>query len=168
MKWYAIKVVSGKEKKTMETIDKELKRNGLDRFTYRLLAPSQKTVQIRNGKKFNIDKNFFPGYILIESESISDLEANITHVSGVSAVLKQPLSDAEVNRILGRENHKENDSLYYSGQQIKIVEGPFSSFLGVIKENDENKQKVKVVVLIFGREVELDLAYHQISKEDVL
>lgn len=168
MKWYVIKVVTGKEKKMKETIEKELKYNGLDtKFTYRFLIPTQKTVQIRNGKKFNIDKNFFPGYILIECESISDLESNITHISGVSSVLKHPLSDAEVNRILGREEQKEHDSLYYSGQQVKIIEGPFSSFLGSIKENDENKQKVKVVVLIFGREVELDLSYQQISKEEV-
>ena len=164
MKWYVIRVVTGKEKKLKETIENELKFTGLDKSVSGLLIPSQKVVQMRKGKKYNIEKNFFPGYILIECESINELESTIKNIKGVSSVLKQPLSQAEVDRILGRENKEADDSNFYVTQQVKISDGPFQSFVGTIQEMDDNKQKVKVGVLIFGREVLLDLTFQQIEK----
>jgi transcription termination/antitermination protein NusG len=164
MKWYVIKVVTGKEKKMKQMIETELKLNNSQHVVSQLLIPSQKSIQIRNGKKVNVDKNFFPGYILVECESINDVESNLKHVTGVSSILKQPLSQSEIDRILGRENKKEANS-FYVGQKVKITDGPFSSFIGDIQELDLDKQKVKLSVLIFGREVLLDLTFLQIEKE---
>lgn len=166
MKWYVIKVVTGKEKKMKETIENEFRHNGLDKFVSRLLVPSQKVVQIRNGKKYNIEKNFFPGYILVECEDIKELEGGLKHIQGVSSVLKDSLKQSEVDRILGKENEVQDTSNnFYINQQVKIVEGPFASFLGSIKELNEDKKKVKLAVLIFGRETLLDLTFQQIEKE---
>jgi len=165
MKWYVMKVIAGKEKKMKETIENEFKHNGLDKYVSQFLVPSQKIVQIRNGKKYNIDKNFFPGYILVECENIKDIEGGLKHINGVSSVLSDPLKQSEIDRILGREENKESDNSLHINQQVKIIDGPFASFVGSIKELNEDKKKVKLVVLIFGRETELDLTYQQIEKE---
>jgi transcriptional antiterminator NusG len=166
MKWYVIKVVTGKEKKMKETIESELRHNGLDKFVSRLLVPSQKVVQIRNGKKYNIEKNFFPGYILVECESIKDIEGGIKHIQGVSSILKDALKQSEIDRILGKENEiHDTSNNFYLNQQVKIVDGPFASFVGTIQELNEEKKKVKIAVLIFGRETMLDLTLQQIEKD---
>lgn len=165
MKWYVIKVVSGKEKKMKEAIESELKLNKNESIISKILIPSEKAIQIRNGKKINIEKNFFPGYILIECESINEVEANVKNIKGVGSVLKQPLSDSEVNRILGRIEKKDSGEIYMKGEKVKITDGPFSSFIGDIQEIDFEKQTAKVGVLIFGREVLLDLTFLQIEKE---
>ena len=162
MKWYVIKVVTGKEKKMKDIIEKELKHTNSENIINQLLIPTQKTPQIRKGKKINIDKSFFPGYIFVECESINDVESRLKHVSGVSQILKQPLQQSEIDRILGRENQK-TDDIFYIGQKIKITDGPFSSFVGDIKEVDQNKQKTKIGILVFGREVLLDLTFLQIE-----
>ena len=102
--WYVIKVVTGKEKKMKDIIQNELKNIGLDKFVSQLLIPSQKVTQVRKGKKYNIEKNFFPGYILIECDSVNEIEGGIKHINGVSSILKQPLNQTEIDRILGKEN----------------------------------------------------------------
>jgi transcription termination/antitermination protein NusG len=164
--WYVIKVVTGKEKKMKETIENEFKHNGLDKFVSRLLIPSQKVVQIRNGKKYNIDKNFFPGYILVECENIKDIEGGLKHINGVSSILSDALKQSEVDRILGKENEVQDTSNnFYLNQQVKIIDGPFASFIGTIQELNEEKKKVKIAVLIFGRETMLDLTLQQIERE---
>lgn len=163
MKWYTIKVISGKEKKTKEAIENELKKNKTEHIISKLLIASQKSVQLRNGKKVNVEKNSFPGYIFVECESINDVEGNIKHLGGIS-VLKQPLSTSEIERILGNKEDKQ-ESMYVS-QRVKIIDGPFNSFVGTITEIDISKQKAKVCILIFGRETMLDLTFSQIVKEE--
>lgn len=165
MKWYVIKVVTGKERKIKEIIESELKIIGLDKFVNNLLIPSQKVIQIRKGKKYNIEKNFFPGYILIECDSVNEVEGAIKNINGVSSILKQPLSDSEINKILGNQENKEDPNTFHLNQIVKIIDGPFSSFSGTIRELNEEKSKVKVAVLIFGRETVLDLSFQQIEKE---
>ena len=165
MKWYVIKVVSGKEKKMKEMIEHELKFKNSQNVISQLLIPSEKSLQIRNGKKVNVEKNIYPGYILVECESISDVEANIKHVPGVSSVLKQPLSQSEIDRILGIHDKKAVEDVFCANQKVRITDGPFNSFIGEIKNLDLEKQKAKVCVLIFGREVVLDLTFQQIEKE---
>lgn len=166
MKWYVIKVASGKEKKTKELIEKELSLNKKESVILTLLIPSQKSVQIRKGKKINVDKNIFPGYLFVECESINEVESNIKHINGVASILKQPLTKNEVDRMLGQEEVKENDETVFLNQTVKIIDGPFNSFIGTIKELDDKKQKAKVVVLVFGREVTLELTFSQIMKNE--
>lgn len=165
MKWFVIRVVSGKEKKMKETIENKLNENNMSHIISNLLIPSHKDIQLRRGKKVNVEKNFFPGYIFVECESINDVEANIKHINGITSILKQPLSQIEIDRILGRESKKDAIENLSLNQTVKIIDGPFSSFVGTIKELENNKQKAKVGILIFGRETILDLTFDQIVKE---
>ena len=166
MKWYVIRVASGKEKKTKEAIENELKKNKNESLISNLLIPTEKTIQIRRGKKVNVEKNFFPGYIFVETESINEVEANIKYINGVASVLKQPLSDKEIERIQGRSNKKDEDVSLVLNEKVKIIDGPFNTFVGTIIELDNSKQKVKVNILIFGRETLLDLTFSQIIKDE--
>jgi len=163
-KWYVIKVVNGKERKMKEAIEFELEQNGTESIISNLLIPTQKSVQIKRGKKVTVDKNLFPGYIFIECESIKEVESNIKHIGGVTSILEQRLSKIEVDRILGteEESEKELDTNLHLNQKIKIIDGPFNTFVGTIKELYNNNQKAKVNVSIFGRETEIDLDVSQI------
>ena len=162
MKWYVIRVVSGKERKIKESIQKELKIKNNENVISNLLIPTQKTIQIRKGKKINIEKNFFPGYIFVECESIDEVESNVKQINGVVSVLKQPVSQIEIDNILGKQ--EDNNETFIKGEKVKIIDGPFDSFIGDIEDIDYNKQKVKVKVLIFNRETSLDLTFLQIEK----
>ncbi len=162
MKWYVIRVVSGKERKIKESIQKELKIKNNENVISNLLIPTQKTIQIRKGKKINIEKNFFPGYIFVECESIDEVESNVKQINGVVSVLKQPVSQIEIDNILGKQ--EDNNETFIKGDKVKIIDGPFDSFIGDIEDIDYNKQKVKVKVLIFNRETSLNLTFLQIEK----
>lgn len=165
MKWYVIKVVTGKEKKMKETIENELKEKNNENIISTLLVPTQKTIQLRKGKKIQVEKNFFPGYIFVECETINEVESNIKHINGVASVLKQPLTQLEIDRILGNDSKKEIDEKLHLKERVKIIDGPFSSFVGVITELESTKQKAKVSVSIFGRETLIDLNFSQVVKE---
>lgn len=166
MKWYVIKVMNGKEKKMKELIETKLKEAGTENVVSQLLVPSQKAIQMRNGKKISVEKHSFPGYIFVECESINDVEANVKHINGVSSILKQPISSFEIERILGKIDKKEeNEETLQLNDKVKIIDGPFNSFVGTIDKLDLSKQKVKVCVLVFGRETMLDLTVSQIVKE---
>lgn len=163
-KWYVIKVASGKERKIKELIESELKRNSTENIISNLLIPYRKEIQLRKGKKVHIEKNFFPGYIFVECDSINEVESHIKHINGVSSILKQPLNQIEIDRILEKENKKENSDELIINQKVKIIDGPFNSFFGVIKELDMQKQKSKISVNVFDREVMLDLSFSQFIK----
>ena len=122
--------------------------------------------QLRRGKKISVEKQSFPGYIFVECESISDVEANVKHINGVTSILKQPLTSKEIEGILGRTEKKEVEETLHLNDKIKIIDGPFNSFVGSINKLDLEKQKVKVSVLIFGRETMLDLTVSQIVKQE--
>jgi len=166
MKWYVIKVMNGKEKKMKELIETNLKEYGAENVLSQLLVPSQKTIQLRKGKKIFVEKHSFPGYIFVECESINDVEAKVKHINGVSAILKQPLSSFEIERILGKINKKDIEETLHLNDKIKIIDGPFNSFIGTVNKLDLEKQKVKICVLIFGRETMLDLTISQIVKHE--
>jgi transcriptional antiterminator NusG len=156
--------MSGKEKKIKEAIETKIKEIGTESVISQLLVPSQKDIQLRRGKKVSVDKILFPGYMFVECENISDVEANVKHINGVTSVLKQPLTSIEIERILGKVNKKEDKTTLHLNDKIKIIDGPFNSFVGTIDKLDIEKQKVKVSVMIFGRETMLDLLVSQIIK----
>ena len=168
MKWYVIKVSNNKEKKLKETIEIELKRNNNDDIISNLLVPSKKIEQKRNGKKINVEKVTFPGYIFVECENIKQLEGYIKNISGINSILKTPLSDSEVDRLLDRI--KINDTIIITdnftiSEKVKITEGPFKNFIGTIISIDDTKKRAKLVVNIFERETPLELTFDQISKD---
>lgn len=176
-KWYVVRAVSGQEKKVKDYIEMEIKRNGLQDYVAQLLIPTEKVYQIRNGKKVSKERNFFPGYVLIEAA----LEGEVPHViKGVTNVIgflgtekggqPVPLRNSEVNRILGKvdelaESDEELTIPYIVGETVKVIDGPFNNFTGVIEEINEEKKKLKVMVKIFGRKTPLELGYMQVDKD---
>ncbi|MCK4661935.1 MAG: transcription termination/antitermination factor NusG [Bacteroidales bacterium] len=175
-KWYVIRAISGKEKKVKELIDNEIIRKNLEEYISQVLIPTEKIYQIRNGKKISKERNFFPGYILIEASltgEIPHIIKNITNVIGFLGAKKgepEPLRMSEVNRILGRVDElagsdEELNIPFIVGESVKVVDGPFNNFNGIIEEVNEEKKKLKVIVKIFGRKTPLELSFMQVEKE---
>jgi transcription termination/antitermination protein NusG len=176
MKWYVVRAISGKEKKVKSYIEVEVARVGLSDLVSQVLIPTEKIYQIRNGKKISKERNFFPGYILLEASLLGELPHVIKNVTGVVGFLgdkngnPMPLRQSEVNRILGKvdqlsEKEEELTIPYIVGESVKVVDGPFNSFSGIIEEINEEKKKLKVMVKIFGRKTPLELSYMQVEKE---
>jgi transcriptional antiterminator NusG len=176
-KWYVVRAVSGKEKRVKELIELEVSRNNLQDFVSQVLIPTEKVFQIRNGKKISKERNFFPGYVMIEAELVGEVPHLIKSVNNVIGFLggekggdPVPLRTTEVNRILGKvdelaENEEEINIPYVVGESVKVIDGPFNNFNGVIEEVNEDKKKLKVMVKIFGRKTPLELGYMQVEKE---
>jgi transcription termination/antitermination protein NusG len=176
-KWFAVRAISGKEKKVKEQLEVEVKRNGLQDFITQVLIPTEKVYQIRNGKKISKERNFFPGYVLIEASLTGEVPHIIKGISNVIGFLGAekggapvPLRTAEINRILGKvdeltESSEENTIPFIIGETVKVIDGPFNNFTGVIEEINEDKKKLKVMVKIFGRKTPLELSYMQVDKE---
>jgi len=177
-KWYVIRAVSGKEKKVKEQLEVEIKRGGLKDYVAQVLIPTEKVYQIRNGKKVSKERNFFPGYVLIECSLVGEVPHIIKSITNVIGFLggkkggePVPLRMAEVNRILGKvdelaESDEELNIPFVVGEQVKVIDGPFNNFNGVIEEINEEKKKLKVMVKIFGRKTPLELSYMQVEKEN--
>ena len=177
LKWYVVRAISGKEKKVKDHIEFEIERNGLKDYVSQILIPTEKVYQIRNGKKISKERNFFPGYVLVEanlSGEVPHIIRNITNVIGFLGAKKggdpMPLRQAEVNRILGKvdemaESQEEVNIPYIVGEPVKVIDGPFNSFSGIIEEINEEKKKLKVSVKIFGRKTPVELSYMQVEKE---
>jgi len=176
LKWYVVRAISGKEKKVKQYIDAEVNRLGITHLLPQVLIPTEKYYQMRDGKKIAKERNFFPGYVLIEASLDGELEHVIKNVNSVIGFLgdKQgnaiPLRQAEVNRILGKvdEMTAQGETMttaYYVGEAVKVMDGPFNGFSGVIEEVNEEKKKLKVMVKIFGRRTPLELNYMQVEKE---
>lgn len=176
-KWYVVRAISGKEKKVKELIELEVSRSKLSDYVSQVLIPTEKVFQIRNGKKISKERNFFPGYVLIEAELVGEVPHLIKGINNVIGFLGAekggdpvPLRTSEVNRILGKvdelaESEEEINIPYVVGESVKVVDGPFNNFNGVIEEVNEEKKKLKVMVKIFGRKTPLELGYMQVEKE---
>jgi len=170
-KWYALRVVSGKEKKAIENLEFELDVNDLNKFVENLLLPMEKEFKLKNGKKVSKEKLTFPGYLLLQADLNGELERIVKRTnfiiefigdSGQPTALKQK----EVDRIIGKieETADENYVPYIVGEFVDIVDGPFSTFKGEITEVNEAKKTLKVNVAIFGRVNAVDLSYLQVEK----
>ncbi len=176
-KWYVLRAIGGKEKKVKEYIDNEIAVGDLKDFVNQVLIPTEKVYQIRNGKKISKERNFFPGYILIEAALVGEVAHTLRSVPNVIGFLGDtkggdpvPMRENEVNRILGRvdqlaETSEELNIPFVVGETVKVVDGPFNSFVGTIEEINEEKKKLQVMVKIFGRKTPLELSFMQVEKE---
>ena len=176
-KWYSLRVISGKERKIKERIDLEVKRSGWDSFITQVLVPTEKVYKIRGGKKVISERNILPGYILIEalpSKLSGEIVQSITNIPNVIHFLGRnqpiPMRTSEANRMLGKvdESQDAGESLiepFIVGETVKIIDGPFSEFVGDIQEVNEEKKKLKVIVKIFGRGTEVELNFMQVEKQ---
>ena len=177
-KWYVVRAISGKENKIKKYIEDEILRNKLTDYVSQILIPTEKVYQIRNGKKINKERSFFPGYILIEADLIGEVPHVIRNVNGVIGFLGAekkgdplPLRLSEVNRILGKvdelaESTEEMTIPFVIGENVKVVDGPFNGFSGTIEKLNEEKRKLEVMVKIFGRKQPLELSFLQVEKEN--
>ncbi len=176
-KWYSLRVISGKERKIKERIEKEIEINKWEAIVTQILVPTEKVYKIRNGKKVISERNILPGYILVEavqskfSGEIIQTIANITNVIHfLGKTNPVPMRDAEANRLLGKvdESQEAGESMiepFIIGETVKIIDGPFSEFVGDIQEVNEEKKKLKVIVKIFGRGTEVELNFMQVEKQ---
>ncbi len=177
-KWYSLRVISGKEKKIKERIEREISRNNWEDHVMKIVVPTEKVYKIRGGKKVISDRNILPGYILVEADPYAlkgDVLDGITGLPNVIDFLgkNEPIAmrDSEANRLLGKvdENLEANDSLiepFIEGETVKIIDGPFNEFVGDIQEVNEEKKKLKVIVKIFGRGTEVELNFMQVEKQN--
>lgn len=175
-KWYVVRAISGKEKKVKEALELEVDRLGLQEYVAQILLPLEKVYQIRNGKKISKERNLFPGYVMIEANLSGEIPHMIQNIPNVIGFLGEskggnpvPMRQSEVNRILGKvdelaDSSEEVNIPYIVGENVKVIDGPFNSFTGVIEEINEEKKKLKVMVKIFGRKTPLELSYMQVEK----
>ena len=176
-RWYVVRSISGKEKKVKEYLEMEISRMKLDQFVSQVLIPTEKVFQIRNGKKVSKERAYLPGYVLLEAALVGEvphLVKSIPNVIGFLGAKKGgdplPMRLSEVNRILGKvdelaESEEEMNIPYVVGETVKVIDGPFNSFSGIIEDIDEAKKKLKVMVKIFGRKTPLELNFMQVEKE---
>lgn len=173
--WYVVRAISGQEKKVKAIMESELEKARLSNFVPQILIPMEKVYQIKNGKKIAKDKSYFPGYILVQANLVGEVAPTIKGINGVVGFLGSkdvpvPLRQAEINRILGNADDSADQQLegvepFIVGESIKVNDGPFSGFIGVVEEVNEEKKKLKVMVKIFGRRTPLELNYQQVEKE---
>jgi len=176
-KWYVLRTVGGKEKKVKEYIENEIANAGLQEYISQVLIPTEKVYQIRNGKKISKERNILPGYVMIEAALVGEIPHMLKNISNVIGFLGDtkggepvPMRLSEVNRILGRvdelaEAGVEVNIPYVVGETVKVTDGPFNGFNGIIEEINEEKKKLKVMVKIFGRKTPLELSFMQVEKE---
>ncbi len=176
-KWYVLRVLSGKERKVKEYLESEIDRSGWQSIILQVFVPTEKVYTIRNGKKVIKEKNFFPGYVMVETFPgvvSPDILQEIRNVPGVINFLGDnhptPLRKAEVNRILGTVDEMSESGVsmnepFIIGETVKITDGPFNDFFGVIEEVMEEKKKLKVIVKIFGRRTPVELNFVQVEKQ---
>jgi len=176
-KWYVLRAISGKEKKVRELIDHEIIRHNLQEYISQVLIPTEKVFQLRNGKKISKERNYFPGYVMIEAALVGEVAHILKNVTGVIGFLGAekggepvPLRLSEVNRILGKvdelaEKEEEFTFSFVIGELVKVIDGPFNNFSGIIEEINEEKKRMKVSVKIFGRKTPVELNFGQVEKE---
>lgn len=175
-KWYVVRTVSGQENKIKGYIESEIDRNGFSDHLEEVLVPTEKVVQIRNGKKINKERVYFPGYIMVKANLTGEMIHVIRSVTNVIGFLGEtkggdpiPLRKSEVNRMLGKvdELAVSTDTVaipFTYGETVKVIDGPFNGFNGTVEKINEEKRKLEVMVKIFGRKTPLELSYMQVEK----
>ncbi len=176
MKWYVLRAVSGKEAKVKEYIDAAKKHNDvLDSHVGEVLLPTEKYAMLRNGKRVIKEKLFLPGYVLVQATLQGEVAHMLRFIPNVLGFLggmdsPQEVRQADINRILGTAEESTIESAelnipYQVDETVKVTDGPFSGFSGIIEEVNAEKHKLKVMVKIFGRKTPLELSFTQVEKE---
>ena len=174
LRWYVVHVYAGSEKKVAETIREQAQKKGLTEKIPEILVPVEQIVEVKKGEKVSSERNFFPGYVLVNmmmSDETWHLIKNtpkVTNFLGGKGNKPIPISKAEMQRIMSqveerisKPKHKVNFEI---GEQVRVCDGPFSTFNGLVEEVDEEKERLKVSVSIFGRSTPVDLDFSQVEK----
>ena len=171
--WYIVQSYSSFEKKVADAIQDMIKKNALEDKIEQVLIPTHEITVVKKGKRVQREKKYFPGYVLVKMEMSNDIYHMIKGINKVSGFLgpagsPSPIMEKEVNKILGQIEDGSLDATvgitYAVGEQVKVCDGPFASFSGLVEEVDEEKSRLKVAVSIFGRPTPVDLEYNQVEK----
>ena len=173
--WYSLRVISGKEKTIEQSIYYESKENDVDEMIEEVFVPFEKVVELKNNKKVVKEKMFFPGYILIKMQMNKKSKYVIENINGVMSFVGPkgefpvPLRESEIKRIFGEVERQEGREVmvtpFKKGDYVKVIAGPFIDFSGTVEEVNDDKQKVKIVISIFGRLTPVELDYFQVELE---
>jgi transcriptional antiterminator NusG len=172
-KWYIIHAYAGSENKVVQTLKEQAEKKNLADCFEEIVVPTEEVLQYKNGTKISVDKKYLPGYILLKMKLTDDawtLVRTIPRVSGFLGVKGKPtvVSEAEVKRIMEqiRESaaNPKTSICFEVGDNVKVCEGPFASFSGLVEETEPEKQKLKVSVMVLGRATPLSLDYSQVEK----
>ncbi len=173
-RWYSVSVLSNFEKKVAEQIKNSVAEAGLEDEIEEVLVPTEEVIEVRRGKKVTTERRFMPGYVLVRMEMSDRSYHLINNTNRVTGFLgpqgrPMPMRDAEVNQILNRVQEGEEAPRtlihYEIGERVKVNEGPFEDFDGMVEEVDEDNQRLKVMVSIFGRETPVELEFTQVTKQ---
>ena len=173
MRWYIVHAYSNFEKKVAESLKEQAAQRGLAEKFEEIMVPTEQVVEVRRGRKVNSERKFFPGYVLVKCDLTDDvyhLIKNTPKVTGFLGADKKPMPipDVEAERIKGQVAEgveRPKSSIRFDiGEQVRVADGPFASFSGVVEEIDEARSRVKVAVSIFGRATPVDLEFGQVEK----
>ena len=171
--WYIVQTFSGSEQKVADTLNDNIKKKSLSEKIEEVLVPMHEITEVRKGKRVQSKKKYFPSYILVRMEMSKDLYHMIKNISKVTGFLGTmgnpvPVPEKEIEKIMGRIKEgtmiPKTQISFDIGEQVKVCEGPFASFSGLVEEVDEEKSRLKVSVSIFGRPTPIDLEYNQVEK----
>ena len=173
MKWYILQALSGQEKRIQQAIQEKVAQKSLSEYLGSIVIPSEKVVEVRKGKKVDVEKKMFPGYILIQMDLNDALWSVISSISRIGKFLgingkPSEISEAEVQKVLNQAQEqseiRQKALVFEVGDSVKINDGPFESFVGKVEDVDGAKNRLKVSVTIFGRSTPLDLDFAQVTK----
>lgn len=172
-RWYVVNVYSGSEKKVAESLKEQVMLKNMQDRILEVFVPTENIVEIRKGKKVDAERKFFPGYILVKMEMSPETQLLVASTPRVSSFLgsrnkPMPVSDAEVEKIKKQIEegieHPQTSVSYEVGEQVRVTDGPFASFVGYVEEVDAEKSRLKVSVSIFGRYTPVELEFSQVEK----